>query len=465
MHSQKDLRGACLFSLAVAISSLSVSHIARATAPDEVFSSGFELGEYIDMTGPCNGFYQTGFTLQEGEINPPAGDMAKPDKGVRYSDQGFQTCIVRATHHDVEPPVEFARNDYSRREPFNADDTQVLVYGSGGWWHLYDANTLVYNKELQGPGGDAEIQWDPTDPNFLYYMPTNGGMQILKLDIRSNTSQTVADFTGRLPWSDVDRLWTKSEGSPSRDNRYWGLMAETDGFDIRGYVVYDLQNDVIVGTMSTSIMPDHVSMTPSGRWFESSGDTDGTWAWSLDFTQKKKLHHKSEHSDIAVGVNGDDLYVSIDFQSDNGDVFFVDIDNCPAVPADADPASTPECPRTVLFSTYINGAETSMHISGKAFDKPGWVVLSTYSTAAERDGSWPWFTNKEMAVELNATPRVFGLGYHHGTDLGYWTENQGAVNRDMTRVMFNSNWSENSDTDVEDYMIQLAPDMIPDAVQ
>jgi hypothetical protein len=427
---------------------------------DHIFTGSFELGQ---IQGSCNDFYPAGFTLQEGELNPPAGNMPKPDKGVVFEDPAFSTCMVRATQHDVEPPVEFARNDYSRREPFNADNTQQLVYGSGGWWHLYYANTLVYNKVLQGPGGDAEIQWDPVDPNSLYYMPTNGGMQILKLDIRNNNSQVVADFTGRLPWPDVRRLWTKSEGSPSKDNRYWGLMAETDDFQIRGYVVYDLQNDVVVGTMSTSIMPDHVSMTPSGRWFESSGDTDGTWAWSPDFTEKKKLHHKSEHSDIAIGPNGHDYYVSIDFQSNDGDVFFVDIDNCPAVPANADPDTTPECPRTVLFPTYLNGAATGLHISGKAYAKPGWVLISTYGTTQDRNGNWPWFTDKEIAVELNATPRIYGLGFHHGTDLGYWTENQGAVNRDFTRMAFNSNWSENSDTDVDTYLIELEPGMIPDA--
>ena len=73
------------------------------------------------------------------------------------------------------------------------------------------------------------------------------------------------------------------------------------------------------------------------------------------------------------------------------------------------------------------------------------------------------FTNKEIAVELKADGRVFGLGYHHGGDDGYWTENQGAVNRDFTRVAFNSNWSTGSQTDVDDYLIQLEPGMIPAA--
>jgi hypothetical protein len=455
-------RNAPLLSLGFLVSSIFVTHDANAeSATDEIFGGGFDTG--APMTGPCSTFYPAGFTLLEGMINPPAGTPSKPVKGQPISDAGFDTCMVRMTQHDVEPPQQFARNDYSRREPFNADVSQVLVYGSGGYWHIYNANTLVYNKQLNGPAGDSEVQWHPTDPNSMYYMPTNGGMKIFKLNITTNTSTTAADFTGRLPWPTAARLWTKSEGSPSRDGRYFGFQAETSSFGILGYVVYDMQQDRIVGTRSATIRPDHVSMTPSGRWFTSSDDTQGTWAWSPDFSQKKKLLHKSEHSDIAVGKNGHDLYTSIDFQSNNGDVFFVDIDACPAVPADADAASTPECPRTVLFSTYLNGASTSVHISGKAYSKPGWVLISTYNTHQDRSGVWPWFTNKEIAIELKSSPRVYGLGYHHGGDDGYWTENQGAVSHDFTHIAFNSNWSTGSATDVDDYLIQLAPGMIPDA--
>ncbi|HEY0179327.1 MAG TPA: hypothetical protein VGC30_06820 [Dokdonella sp.] len=453
-------------SLALHALSFAVAAPARADSADgEIFASSFESGEVVPLAGPCDGFYRTGFALLEGMLNPQVAVPPKPTKGSVFADAGFGTCMVRATHHDVEPPQTFARNDYSRREPFNANDTKLLVYSSGGWWHLYDANTLAYDKLLDGPAGDSEVQWDPTDPNVLYYMPTNGGMKIFRLDVGTNASTTVADFTGKLPWSNAARLWTKSEGSPSRDNRYWGLMAETSDFGILGYVVYDLVQDRVVGTRSTSIMPDHVSMSPSGRWFVSSGDSDGTWAWSPDFSQKKKLHHKSEHSDIAVGADGHDEYVSIDFQSAQGDVFFVDVDACPAVPADADAASTPECPRTVLFPTYLNGASTSVHISGKAYAKPGWVLVTTYGSQADRNGVWPWFTNKELAVELAAVPRIYGLGFHHGNDDGYWTEMQGAVNRSFTRMMFNSNWSTNSDTDVDDYMIGLAPNLLPAAGQ
>jgi hypothetical protein len=207
-------------------------------------------------------------------------------------------------------------------------------------------------------------------------------------------------------------------------------------------------------------------MTPSGRYFVSSGGPPmGTWAWSHDFTQKKKLHHTSEHSDLAVGPNGHDYYVSVDYESTHGDVFFIDIDACPWVPADDDGA--PDCPRTVLFELYQNGSYAAMHISGKAFGKPGWALMGTYGTGQERDGSWPWYTNKLFAIELTTagTPRVYDLAYHRVDSDGYWTEPQGSVSRDFSRIVFNTNWGEESETDVDDYLVQLPPGAIPDARQ
>src|SRR3546814_17797489 len=74
-----------------------------------------------------------------------------------------------------------------------------------------------------------------------------------------------------LPWSNVAHVWTKSEGSPSADGRYWCFMADTDPFNIRGVFTYDLQTQSVIGARSLSSRPDHVSMSPSGRYCVISG--------------------------------------------------------------------------------------------------------------------------------------------------------------------------------------------------
>ncbi|MDP1696623.1 MAG: hypothetical protein Q8L45_02370 [Xanthomonadaceae bacterium] len=392
----------------------------------------------------CAALYASGFTAVEGMVAAPSPSSSRPAKGVPFKDPAFGTCVVRATNHASEPPSGFARNDYSRRQAFNVDNTRVLVYALNGAWHLYDANSLAPLKVLNGPAGDAEPQWHPTEPNSLYWIPINGGMVLNKLNVETNLSTKVADFTDKLPWSNVTRVWSKSEGSPSADGRYWCFMAETSSFGIRGVFIYDLQTQSVLGTRNLSSRPDHVSMSPSGRYCVISGGdvSNGTVAWDRTFSNSRVVHHGGEHSDLALGPDGSDYYVAVDYQSSGGDLYMVNL-------------STGL--RTVLFPTYIQGTATAYHISGKNFSRPGWVLMSTYA----RSGAEKWLHERVMAVELKASPRIINLAHHHTRYNGYWTEPHASVSRDFTHVLFSSNWGTSSDLDVDAFMIRL-PDSILD---
>src|SRR5690606_10466156 len=245
--------------------------------------------------------------------------------------------------------------DYSRRQAFNANNTYFLAYSNDGSWRLYDANNLKQLRVL-APAADAEPQWHPTDPNTLYYLPTNGGRKLMKVDVRTNQTSTVVDFAGKLPsWaSSATHLWTRSEGAPSADGRYWGFLAYNDAWNLLGYIVWDLQQNRLVGSRQASANADNASISASGRWFVTNDD-NGVWAWSADFSKKKKIDaYGGVHSDLAFGPEGHDYFVSVDYESDGGDVYFVDLDACPNVSAST--TSAPECPRTVLYSQYATGA-------------------------------------------------------------------------------------------------------------
>ena len=397
-----------------------------------------------DVNAECGALYRAAFTAVEGTVAALAPTSARPPKGLVFRDPAFQTCVVRATNHAVEPPSGFARNDYSRRQAFNVDNSRFLVYAYDGSWHLYDANTLTHLRVLDFLAGDAEPQWHPVDPNLLYYVPTNGGMTLRRLNVETNQSTTVADFTGKLPWSSVAHVWTKSEGSASADGRYWCFMAETSSFGIRGVFTYDLQTQTVLGTRTLSSRPDHLSMSPSGRHCVISGGdvSDATVAWDRTFSTSRVVHHGGEHSDLALGTDGSDYYVAVDYQSDGGDLYMINL-------------GTGE--RTVLFSTYIDRTATAYHISGKAFSRPGWVLMSTYA----RTGAEKWLHERVMAVQLKANPRIINLAHHHSKYNGYWTEPHASVSRDFTHVLFTSNWGSTSNLDVDAFMLRL-PDRILD---
>src|SRR3546814_879673 len=99
----------------------------------------------------------------------------------------------------------------------------------------------------------------------------------------------------------------------------------------------------------------------------------------------------------------------------------------------------------------------SSDLSGKAFSRPGWVLMSTYA----RFGAEKWLHERIMAIELKANPRIINLAHHHSNYNGYWTEPHASVSRDFTHVLFSSNWGTSSDLDVDAFMIRL-PERILD---
>ncbi len=380
--------------------------------------------------------------MQGGDRQRPSASP-KPARGVTFADAAYKTCVVRVTDHAADSVPGFARNDYARRQAFNADNSKIVVSAYDGSWHYYDVNTQRYLGKLEGVGGDAEPQWHPTNPNLMYYFPAFGiGMQIRELNIATGKSRVAADLASRIKaiWPKANSAWTKSEGSPSSDGRYWGMMVDDAGWKGLGMLTYDLTADRILGTYDFAKngkeRPDHVSMSPSGNYIVVSWD-DGPYSFTRDFGKSLKLHHKGEHSDLALDPSGDDLYVSIDYEGRGGPVFMTNLRSGV---------------RTNLFSLYVDHTATAIHFSGKAFGNPGWVLISTYSATG---GSAQWPHDKIFAVELKEHPRIINIAHNHVVYDEYFTEPHASVNRDFTRIVFGSNWDVKSKTDIDTYMIEL----------
>ena len=433
-----------------------ISDLAGNPLPVDVTWS-FTTSGQSTASSPCDGFYGPGFQLVTGFDNSPVPPMAKPDKGVPYTDPTYGTCVVRITDAANEPPPTFARNDYSRRQAFNADDTLILVYAYDGSWHLYDANTLQYVKKLHGPGGDAEPQWDPQDPNILYYLPNMGSMSILKVNVMTDEVTVAADFTQpdangfriRDLWPTAARLWTRSEGSPSLDMRYWAFIVEDANFNYLGLMSYDLQTNTILGTFTSPTPPNNVSMSLSGKyvvaqfaWHDqpiAGISQGGPMAFSRDFSTYTFLRPGGNvsHTDTAFDPSGRDVLVGVDHA--DGYAFVTDLETGVS---------------TNLFYIWGSGP-SAMHFSGRAYRKPGWAVVSVYV------GSGDWLHKKVFVVELTANPRIYHLVHHHNGDGGYFTEPHASTNRDLTRIVYNSNWETTGISQVDTYMVQIPPGSIP----
>lgn len=372
---------------------------------------------------------------------------ARPAKCVATPDPSYRVPVYRVTDAS-EPPSGMRRNDYSRRQAFNVGNTRQVVNSLNGYWHLYDANTCAYIKQLPGPAGDAEIQWHPTNPDLLYYLPSNGiGMKIHELNVVTGVSRLIGDLGARLKakWPTAMAAWSKSEGAPSADGRYWCLMVDGDGWTSVGVVVWDRDTNTILGYYGTGgERPDHTSMSPSGKYCTvSSTGPLGTVAFSRDFTTSIKLAKGSEHSDLVLMPDGSDAYVSVDYQSNAGDVYFTNLDTGV---------------KTVLFPSYLSGSARAFHFSGRAFAKPGWVLVSAYANGG--GSGLYWMDRKMVLVELKANPRVLNIAWHrskHPTSDSYFHEPHATISRDGTRIAWTSNWGGSALNDLNAYQARLFP--------
>lgn len=384
---------------------------------------------------PASGTWVTGQSAASEPTTP------LPARGVATPDPTFKQTVYRVSDH-ADPPKTFARNDYSRRQAFNADNSRQLVFSENGYWHVYNANAFTYEKQLTGPAGDAEPQWHPTNPDLLYYLGTNGvGLKLYELNVSTNSSRTVGDFGARLRdrWPGANFAWTKSEGSPSKDARFWCFMVDDANFKSLGVFVWDRDQNLITGYLDTKgDRPDHVSMSPSGNYCVVSGDSSrGTTAYSPDFKTSKKLLPKSEHSDIALDANGDDVFVSVDYQSNAGDVFMLNIRTGV---------------RTALFPTYISGTARAFHFSGKAFNKPGWVLVSAYG---EYGGPQKWMDRKIFLMELKAGATPYNVAWHRSIVPSYFFEPHATISRDGSRIAYTSGWGKSSNSDIYTFQVQV----------
>lgn len=386
-----------------------------------------------------------------------AGSLEAPS----YVDPAYGTRVYKATLARDFPDAVHVRHDYSRRPAFNADASRYLATTSNGYWLLYDGRSFRplarkgHGGSLAGMAADCEAIWHPTDPKILFFTDPYGGLIWRAKNVETDTDTVIGDFRGRLPWPEATAVWTKGEGMNSADGRLFAFMAtrydeKTKANKIYGLFTWDRVADRIIATLDASAFggafPDHVSMSPSGRYVVPSWAyrTDlGTRAYTADFRSFRTLLTDSEHSDLAIGPNGEDLYVVASYRA--GKVFAVDL-------------ATGQ--RTDLMSLYpARGASIgAVHVSGQAFDRPGWVVLSTYGDAdsgREPDPELRPPHRKVMLLELKPGGRSLSIAHTRTAARygGYFGEPQATISRDGSRVMFATNFDDGGPAD--SYLVTL----------
>ena len=219
--------------------------------------------------------------------------------------------------------------------------------------------------------------------------------------------------------------------------------------------MWDARSDRIVARLDfadAGLPPtDTVSMSPSGRHVVAEwGAPTGIRVWEADLAGPGiVVNATAEHGDTARLANGRDAWVSVDFGS--GQAFFVDLD----ATVDAGRAA-----RTDLFGIYPERTIHSIHFSGRAVDRPGWALASTYGPRrTDPSRAATWLDRHVFAVELVPGGRTVGIAHSRvralrpDEDKIYFAEPHATASRDLSAVAWNSNWGAGDALDVDAYAV------------
>jgi len=429
--------------------------------PNNEFSATFPA-LHLDREGErvqCGGLFFPTITNNAVFQTPR---ITEPEPRRVFEDPVFGTCLVRVTDStaDLSPddPSAGLKNEYARVQSFNADGRYLLARSIEAFWYLYDANTLLPLGQLPL---DVDPRWSPTEPERIFFMSET---RLMSYNLQTGENSTVHDFTDDLSF-EAAMVWTRYEGSPSADGRYWGLMAVDQDWMPAAYLVYDLEIDQVIASRSLASWSeaarevDSVSISPSGKYFLAYMDLFcdpgvlgedanpcGLMVYDRDLQNGRGLLRVVGHSDLALDEQGRDVLVYQDIDTDH--IAMLDLETGTI---------------TSLWPIDFSHSPIGLHFSGRAFNTPGWALVSTYSGGYPE--AYTWMDDQVFAIELKPEGRVVRLAHTHSLvdenqEHDYWAEPHATVNQDFTRVLFTSNWGRSGTDEVEMFMLILPSDWL-----
>ncbi|WP_274476235.1 hypothetical protein, partial [Mangrovimonas aestuarii] len=308
------------------------------------------------------------------------------------------------------------KHNYSTDQPWNSDGSLIKLAGYPA--AILDGDTYQFIKWAQIPGNG---KWANTNPNLIYGV---SGNQFIAYNVNTNNNTTLHTFSN---YSSVS--FGYGEGNQSNDDKYVVLIGQASG--VRDLIVYNIQNNTIVSThnVGTSGDLDWATISPLGTYVvvswrdNGSGSTQGLKIYNRDFSNYRHLYDYTEHSDVAIDANGNEVIVQYGNQPEwnsNNYLAMIRLDNG-------------NVQGLFNYSYGIWGG----HVSTRNLSRPGWAYVSV--ECCPNGSAAP---NEIFAIKLDASNTIERYAKHHSNDgQGYGHQAQAVPNRDGTRVIFASNWN------------------------
>lgn len=408
-----------------------------------------------------NATYPPGYRFAEvphpmEEANPtrPASPLPFPAAGEPFFDPEFGTIVSRAT----DPDGINGRHFYSRLDPFNANQTLILLVTDQGDWNVFHTDAAPYNQSSNHVArlDLGEPRWDHVDPALLWGFDEFSIVTVNTVTMERKTVKNFAEDATIGPLiANAPALYITmgDEGEPSMDFRFWCLALLSD--DRLDYVplrlfTWDREKDRVLGVLGVAEDErsiDWAGMSPLGDWVIIGGDPwNGGRLSGLVFSNPQldrfqRAANGTAHSDTGLDRNGAEVIVMQNSLTDHIDMIPLSWDVRPVEsgggPADGYAGSGITPLIRLFYSTDSPfGFGCGVHIS---CNHPGYALVSTHIEPGVPERNW--LDRSLVLVDLNpSAPRVFYLAKIRNTTQTYWEETHGVISNGGSRVVWASNW-------------------------
>lgn len=345
-------------------------------------------------------------------------------------DPVFGTAVMRITDPSQLSGKSRIRHFYSKSNPFNADETRVIMYASDGEIVLYDTATWRPIKSLDVNDSEPEIQWHPTDPNIFYLMDDSSGEAMYRYDVRTDSQKLVKSFR------EYENARGQNEGNMDKSGRYYAMIGSRNDKPVEAFV-YDLVNDKTSKRIPVNerMSADWISVSPGGRYVVMMG-SDRSRVYDINMNHLHDLPKGSfGHGDICHLADGSEalVYDGADHELDrNRNINIADL-----------------ATGKVRIGVRI-GWKSTPHVSCRNLNLPGWALISTSGP----DDKYPNHDLEIFWLKLDGSGEVRRVAHHRSSRKrgGYFAESQAVTNRDGSKIIFASNWD---GMIINDYLIDL----------
>ncbi len=367
-------------------------------------------------------------------------DIPRPEYLKSIIDPVFGSRITRVTGDPglAQGGVNWgdrARHHYSKDQPWNADQSLLMIFNNGKPRTLIlDGQTYQLKFALDFPRD--EIRWHPQNPNLLIYTKGN---KLKAYDVETKAHMILREFAEYADTRYALKIgpW---EGNLSNDGKWVAFVARAKSGEYEAFA-YNMEKDEkhrALGIGSDAFDDrnlDWASVSASGKYVVINWNDTDTKVYDQDMNFVGKLPENISHFDLAVDVDGSDVAVGVSKPGKyDGSVIKLRL---------RDGSMT-----RLTFKGYAG------HTSTRNIRRPGWAYV-TYQT---RSRNWPPFFDEVVAVKMDGSGQVERLAHIHALRKDYPTEAQACPSPDGRRVVFASTWESASGRPIGCYVIDTRLD-------